>query len=186
VVIVPSWRRYRAKADDIIVRLDPGMAFGTGLHPTTQLCTTALELSVRGGERVLDLGCGSGILSIIAARLGAASVIAVDIEPIAAQAASENARRNGVARIMKTVEGTLTDARRGAPYDLVVANISFSVLSGLPEDVLGVITPGGRAILSGVLDERGDELVDLWQRAGWRFERREHEGDWTAIQLTRP
>jgi ribosomal protein L11 methyltransferase len=185
VVIVPSWRRYRAQPDDIIVRLDPGMAFGTGLHPTTRLCTEALERLVKPGDRVLDLGCGSGILSIAAAKLGARAVMAVDIEPIAAQVASENVRRNRVARTVKCREGTLDDARQAAPFDLVVANISFRVLSTLQEDLFPLVKSGGMVILSGVLDERADELVDLWQRAGWRSIRREHEADWAAVQLRR-
>jgi ribosomal protein L11 methyltransferase len=186
VVIVPSWRRYRAQPDDIIVRLDPGMAFGTGLHPTTRLCTGALESAVQGGERALDLGCGSGILSIVAAKLGAKSVTAVDIEPIAAQVAQENVRRNRVTRIVQVKEGTLENARGGPPFDLVVANISFRVLSTLQSALLEIVRPGGRAILSGVLDERADELIKLWQQAGWRFDCREHDADWTAIQLSRP
>jgi ribosomal protein L11 methyltransferase len=185
VVIVPSWRRYRALPDDIIVRLDPGMAFGTGLHPTTRLCTEALESAVQGGERTLDLGCGSGILSIVSARLGAGPVLAIDIEPIAAQVAQENVRRNRVARAVTVRAGTLEQARDRAPFDLVVANISFSVLSRLPTDLAQLVRPGGRAILSGVLEERADELVDIWQRAGWRFDRREDDADWTAIRLTR-
>jgi ribosomal protein L11 methyltransferase len=185
VVIVPSWRRYKALPDDIIVRLDPGMAFGTGLHPTTRLCTEALESAVQGGERTLDLGCGSGILSIVSARLGAGPVLAIDIEPIAAQVAQENVRRNRVARAVTVRAGTLEQARDRAPFDLVVANISFSVLSRLPADLAQLVRPGGRAILSGVLEERADELVDIWQRAGWRFDCREDDADWTAIRLTR-
>jgi ribosomal protein L11 methyltransferase len=186
VVIVPSWRRYRAKPGDVIVRLDPGMAFGTGLHPTTRLCTKALESAVMGSERVLDLGCGSGILSIVAAKLGAKLVLAVDIEPIASQVAQENVRRNRVARTVKVREGTAENTRDGAPFDLLVANISFSVLSKLPEEMLQLVRPEGQAVLSGVLDERADELVKIWERFGWRFERREQDADWTAIQLTRP
>jgi len=185
VVIVPSWRRYRSQPDDVIVRLDPGMAFGTGLHPTTRLCTEALEDAVTGGERVLDLGCGSGILSIVAAKLGVKSVRAVDIEPIASQVAEENARRNRVARTVKAQAGTLDNARDGAPYDLVVANISFRVLSTLPDEVHRVVRENGRVILSGVLDERAEELIELWKQAGWRFLHRQHEVDWTAVQFIR-
>lgn len=186
VVIVPSWRRYAAQVDDVVIRLDPGMAFGTGLHPTTRLCTLGLEEIVRGGERVLDLGCGSGILSIVAAKLGARSILAVDIEEIAARVSEENARRNRVARAVRVRAGTLDDAHDRAPYDLVVANISFRVLSTLPSDAFRLVRPGGRAILSGVLEERADELIDLWQSAGWRADARETEGDWAAIRLTRP
>ncbi|MFN0072288.1 MAG: 50S ribosomal protein L11 methyltransferase [Chloroflexota bacterium] len=185
VVIVPSWRRYKSLPDDVIIRLDPGMAFGTGLHPTTRLCTEALETTIKGGESVLDLGCGSGILSIAAAKLGVASVVGVDIETIAAQVANENARRNRVARVVKTVEGTLDTVRDRAPFDLVVANISFRVLSVLPAELHSVTKPRGRAILSGVLEDRADELIELWEHAGWRCLDRKHEADWAAIQFSR-
>jgi ribosomal protein L11 methyltransferase len=106
-VIVPSWLEHEAKADDVVLNLDPGMAFGTGLHPTTQLCLRLLEEHVRPGQRILDLGAGSGILAIAAAKLGGAPVLALDNDPVAVQVAAENVARNGVAERVVTAEGSL-------------------------------------------------------------------------------
>lgn len=186
VIIVPSWRRYRPTGQDIVVRLDPGMAFGTGLHPTTRLCIVALEELVQPDQRVLDLGCGSGILSIAAAKLGAGQVLAIDVEPIAVEVAASNVRRNRVARAVRVREGMIEQATDGAPFDLVVANISFRVLSALAEDVAKLVAPGGIALLSGVLEERVDELLTIWSRASWQLRARAHEADWATVQLSRP
>ena len=112
LVICPAWRSYRARAGEAVIRLDPGMAFGTGQHPTTLMCLRALEETVRPGADVLDLGAGSGILALAAARLGAASVLALDTDPLAVRAARENVRLNGLEAIVRVEEGTLKDGLR--------------------------------------------------------------------------
>jgi len=187
VVIVPSWREaeYVPRPGDVVLLLDPGMAFGTGLHPTTRLCLRACEELVRAGQRVLDVGAGSGILSIAAARLGAAHVEAVEIEPVAAAACVENVERNGVASVVSVRAGTLERAA-DEPFDLVLANITIRTLTELHELLAAQLRPGGRAVLSGVLDEAADELLQHLRRHGWRHERTEHEQDWVALVVSRP
>jgi ribosomal protein L11 methyltransferase len=188
-VIVPTWRvdEYVAQDDDIVLLLDPGMAFGTGLHPTTRLCLRALEDTVRPGSRVLDLGAGSGILAIAAAKIGAAHVEAVEIDPIAVRVCRANVVRNGVEHAVAIREGTLGLAADGDPmYDLAVANITIRVLLDLHDALAGHLRPGALAILSGVLAERTQELVDVLRAAGWQHERTEQEQDWVAVMLRAP
>jgi ribosomal protein L11 methyltransferase len=156
--IVPSWH----EAPDmgaINLVLDPGMAFGTGSHPTTRLCLEWLEREVRGGERVLDYGCGSGILAIAAARLGAASVAGVDIDPQAVEAARANAERNGV-----TAAFFDSAAPVAGEYDLVVANILSNPLRVLAPAICAHVRRGGRLALSGILREQTDEIVGIYAR----------------------
>jgi ribosomal protein L11 methyltransferase len=186
-VIVPSWREaeYTAQPDDVVLLLDPGMAFGTGLHPTTRLCLRAVEDTLRPGMRVLDVGAGSGILSIAAARQGATQVQAVEIDPVAANACRENVERNGVSGSVKVRTGTLEDKPLDAPGDLILANISIATLLDLHPRLATHLRPGGVAVLSGVLQERADELLSALVQAGWCHERTEQEQDWVAIMVRR-
>src|SRR6266851_2977382 len=173
-VIVPSWRQaeYEARPDDVVLLLDPGMAFGTGLHPTTRM-------------RVIDVGAGSGILSIAAAKLGAAHVAAVEIEPVAASVCQDNVQRNVVGDIVSVRAGTL-DGPPDVAYDLVLANITIATLLQLNPLLWQQLRPGGVAVLSGVLDERADELVRVFEAAGWQHERTDLEQDWVAVLMRRP
>ncbi len=185
-VIVPSWRQeeYQPRPGDVVLLLDPGMAFGTGLHPTTRLCLRALEEVVRPGDRVLDVGAGSGILAIAAARLGAAHVDAVELDPVAASVCRENVARNGLAATVSTRAGTLAaGSADGLPYDVAVANISIRVLLELYPTLASSLRPGGLAILSGVLAERAGELLAALAGAGWRHERTAQEADWVALSV---
>jgi len=150
--IVPSWCEPPSGAHTI-VRLDPGFAFGTGAHPSTRLALEFLEESLRGGERVLDYGCGSGILAIAAAKLGAASVDAVDLDPAAVEATTANARRNGV-----SVGATLAGALGGAVYDLVISNILLQPLIVLGPLLAARVAPEGRIALAGILESQAGEL----------------------------
>jgi ribosomal protein L11 methyltransferase len=185
-VIVPSWRQadYQPRVDDVVLLLDPGMAFGTGLHPTTRLCLRAVEACVKPGMRVLDVGAGSGILAIAAARLGASAVEAVEIDPVAASVCQENVERNGVADVVHVTPGTLSSAPRER-YDLILANITIATLLQLHPLLADHLSTHGMAVLSGVLAERTDELLSALVEAGWRHERTEQEQDWVAIFISR-
>ncbi|HVP05916.1 MAG TPA: 50S ribosomal protein L11 methyltransferase [Dehalococcoidia bacterium] len=182
LVIVPSWVNYAPKPDDIILFIDPGMAFGTGQHQTTAMCLAALEDVIATGQSVLDLGCGSGILAIAAARLGAAPVIAIDNDPQAIKATQENAAANGVA--VEARLGTLEAA--GERFDVVVANISGLTLQRLAPLLFASLTQGGTLIASGFLDEALASLTAAFQAAGLHSERVIQDGPWRTVVARRP
>lgn len=185
LVIKPSWREYEPKPGDAIVELDPGMAFGTGLHPTTRLCLQALEDLVVPGQSVLDLGTGSGILAIAAARLGARSVLALDTDPVAVDAATANVAANGLSQTVTVAAGTLPQAEPQIHYDLVVANIIARVIVELAPALAAALRPGGTLIASGVLAERGSEVAAALARARLVLAERRQSGDWLALLARR-
>ncbi|MCC7353935.1 MAG: 50S ribosomal protein L11 methyltransferase [Anaerolineae bacterium] len=184
LVIAPSWESTEPELGDTLISLDPGMAFGTGLHPSTRLCLTLLETHLQPGSTVLDLGTGSGILAIAAAKSGAASVVARDIDPVAVGAARENVARNGVDHIVRVEEGSLpeTGGRAEAGFDLVLVNILAEVIVRLlGEGLTEIINPGGRVILSGIITPKAADVeAALAERDFTLLERRE-EGDWVAL-----
>jgi ribosomal protein L11 methyltransferase len=187
IVIRPSWRRHRPEAGDVVLALDPGMAFGTGLHPTTRLCLEALEsVAERGivdGARVLDVGCGSGILSIAAARLGALEVFGLDIDPIAIEATTANARRNRMGRRIRAVQGSVPSGE--PPFHVVLANLIASVLVALAADLAAELVPGGTLIASGIFRDREAEVAEAFAGAGLRVTDRWAGEDWVALEATR-
>lgn len=186
IVIRPTWRRHRRQPHDVVLALDPGMAFGTGLHPTTRLCLAALERVAdegRLGARVLDVGCGSGILSIAAARLGARHVLGVDTDPIAVEATEANARRNRVRRTVRARAGSLPSGE--APFDLVLANLIASLLVAFAPGLAAELRPGGVALASGIFRDREDEVREAFLAAGLAVARRDVEGDWVALEAAR-
>lgn len=187
-VIVPSWRQteYSPQPDDVVLLLDPGMAFGTGLHPTTRLCLRAVEQLTQPGMRVLDVGAGSGILAIAAAVLGARPILAVEIEPVAARVCVDNVERNSVSDAIEVRAGTLAEREDHSPFDLILANMTIATLLHLHPLLASNLRSGGVAVLSGVLDERAAELLDVLTAQGWIHERTEHEQDWVAIYVRRP
>jgi ribosomal protein L11 methyltransferase len=187
IVVVPTWRKYEAKEHDVIVSLDPGMAFGTGHHPTTRMCLELLETHVTPGTRILDLGCGSGILSIAAAKLGAASAFGLEIDPIAATAAARNVRDNGVQDSVTTEEATLPhpNVAEGA-YDLAIANISSKVIVDLAEHIAAAVKSGGTIILSGVLEEQQARVVKRMAELGVIVDEVMTDADWVALVATTP
>lgn len=185
IVIRPTWRVHEPEPGDVVLALDPGMAFGTGLHPTTRLCLAALEAVAdrRPLGRVLDLGCGSGILSVAAARLGATEVLGVDVDPIAVEATEANAAGNGVE---STVQARLGSVPTGAgPFDLVVANLIASLLVELADPIAGELAPGGSLVASGIFRDREAEVVAGFDARGLEVLARLVEDDWVALELLR-
>lgn len=188
ILVRPLWIEEEAKPDDIVIALDPGMAFGTGTHPTTQLCLEALERMVSPALDVLDLGCGSGILSIAAAKLGASKIVGVDIDNLAIDATIENAEKNGVADKIHCYQGSLenviTSARR---FDLVVVNILARIIIPMCEQKLGqTVRPGGRAIFSGIIENQADDVEAALRKTGLEPVARYQQGDWILIEAKRP
>ena len=186
LLVVPKWETVDP-GKRVPLYLDPGLTFGTGDHPTTRLCLAALEKSIRGGERVLDLGCGSGILSIAALKLGAASARAVDIDRMCLDVACENAALNGIGKDICTVEvgNVLTDeslrASLGGGYDVVLANIVADVIIALAPLVRGFLREGGLFLCSGIIEGREAEVAERLRAAGLTIlETREQKG-WYAF-----
>ena len=182
LLVVPEWEE-AADPTRVKLVLNPGLTFGTGSHATTRLCLTALESRIRGGEKVLDLGCGSGILSIAALLLGAEDAFACDIDDKCVGVAYENAALNGIGKDRYTVRwgDVLTDAalrqEMGAGYDIVVANIVADVIMGLSPHVRPFLKPGGLFLCSGIIDDRAAEVLEKLKADGWDvFEQRSSEG----------
>lgn len=181
IVVVPAWKRFRPRPGQVALRLDPGMAFGTGIHPTTQLCLRSLERYLRRGARILDLGTGSGILAIAAAKLGGGPILAVDKDPIAVAAAQANIRRNRLSARIEVREGTLVPGM--GPYDLILANLLAPVLHELAGVLAQAPAAEGIVIASGVLSEQAGEVTAALEAAGLRRVEQVGEGDWIALVL---
>jgi ribosomal protein L11 methyltransferase len=194
LVIKPSWREYEPLPADVVIDLDPGMAFGTGLHPTTRGCLVACERLLKEGMTVLDVGTGSGILSIAAAKLGAGSVKALEIDPVAVEVARKNVAANGLEdRIdvlggslerLAVAEGGISGARSGATgisFDLVLANIIASVIVELAEGLREAVAPGGVLVASGIIDERERWVFETLEAAGLELRETVPDGDWRTM-----
>jgi ribosomal protein L11 methyltransferase len=188
LVIRPTWRRHDREPDDVVVALDPGMAFGTGLHPTTRLCLAALEAVADRGRladaRVLDVGCGSGILAIAAVRLGARRALGVDTDPIAIEATTANARRN---RLVRRIDARLGSLPTGEPpFDVVVANLIAGVLVSLAPALHDELRPVGVLVASGIFIDREGDVRAAFEMAGLVVDERRVEGEWVALDAHRP
>jgi len=170
-----------AGSDDVVVEIDPGRAFGSGSHPSTHLALTALDRLVAGGERVLDVGCGSGVLAVAALALGAASAVAVDVDPHALAATRANAERNGVAGAL-TVSGVVGSTADGA-HDLVLANLLLPTQLALAPAVAGALAPGGKLVVSGVLVGQRAPTVAAYGAAGLVPATEADEDGWLALTL---
>jgi ribosomal protein L11 methyltransferase len=188
IVVVPSWREYDTQPGDVVLTLDPGMAFGTGQHETTRMCLEALEVAVQPGARVLDVGCGSGILGIAALKLGAREVYAVDVDPNCVRVTNENAAANAVGSMLHAETGSASAACPfdvpAAVFDVVVANIIARVIIELVDSLVAALAPRGRLIVSGVIGEREHEVCDALVAAGARVESVRGMGDWRCIEAT--
>lgn len=180
LIVTPPWEDPHLTAEDRVIVIDPGMAFGTGNHATTQLCLAALEDYVSPGDHVADIGTGSGILAIGAAKLGAAEVYATDIEPLAVQIAARNAKENSVA-----IE-TGSEFPAGRLFDLVVANILAGTIIDLADQLAAITKPGGVLIASGIIEEREDDVRQALAAKGIHFIETRRREDWVALVLRRP
>ena len=178
LAVVPSWQQY--DTDRVKLILDPGLAFGTGGHETTSLCLEALDEQVRGGERVLDIGTGSGILAIAALKLGAASAEGVDIDPVAVRTAGENAALNGVQDKLTVLVGDLSDKASGT-YDIITANIVANAILSLAPAVPGLMAEGATFIASGIIDSRKDEVITGLEKAGLSVVEVKEKRGWECI-----
>lgn len=179
IVIKPIWEDYKQKDNEIIIELDPGMAFGTGEHETTRMCIKALEQNVKENSTVFDVGCGSGILSIVAAKLKAKEVIGVDLDPVAVKSAIDNVSFNDISNI-KIIEGNLLDVVSGKA-DIVVANIIAEVICILTEDVKKAINKGGLFITSGIIHDRVEMVSNKLTESGFQIIHVEKDGEWNCI-----
>lgn len=182
LAVVPSWEQY--DGGRAILWLDPGMAFGTGTHETTVLCLEELDARVRGGERVLDVGTGSGILAIAALLLGAESVLAVDIDPMSVRVATENARRNGVQDHLTVRAGDLAANALGI-YDIITSNIVADAICRLAPQVPVLLADDGVFVASGIIDERAEEVTDALREAGLVLREIRRKNGWVALVAAR-
>lgn len=182
VVVKPTWEEYKKSEDELIIELDPGMAFGTGTHETTRMCIKALEEKVENESTVFDIGTGSGILAIGAKLLGAKEVKAVDLDPVAVDAARKNVELNNIDEI-EVLEGNLMDVIHGKA-DIVVANIIADIILFLCEDVKSFLKPGGVFISSGIILDRRAEVEEKLKAVGYKILEVKNEGEWVCIIAT--
>jgi ribosomal protein L11 methyltransferase len=185
LVVRPSWTAYQADADDLVIQIDPGMAFGTGTHETTALCADWLEELVKPGLKVIDLGTGTGILAIAAGLMGAADVLATDIDPMAVRIAGENARINGVAGVVRARQADVLKGI-GERADLIIANIIVDVVIMIAPAALAHLNAGGRFLCSGIPASRRAEAESALRRAGFTGIEGRDRGEWTALVAQKP
>ena len=185
LVVKPTWETYEPQEGDRIIEIDPGMAFGSGTHETTGMCLELLEETLQGGETVIDVGTGSGILAIGAAMLGAKDILAIDIDPTAVKVAQENIEHNGLADRITAIEGNLLD-KTDMTCDLCVANIIADVICFFAKPLTNHIVPGGKFICSGIIKEREQDVVNALNDAQYEIIEIRRKGEWVAILSRRP
>jgi len=184
--IVPTWEDYTpVSTDELIIELDPGMAFGTGTHPTTVMCLQGLERVVKEGDTVIDIGTGSGVLSIGAALLGAKSVHALDLDEVAVRSAQENVVLNKVEDTVSVFHGNLLDTVK-EPADVVVANILAEIIISFTDDAFSIVKPGGLYVTSGIIGAKRDDVKVALEASGFVIEEVLLMEDWVAIIARRP
>ncbi|NLL05142.1 MAG: 50S ribosomal protein L11 methyltransferase [Clostridiaceae bacterium] len=180
LVIKPSWENYEKKEDEIVIEMDPGMAFGTGTHETTKMCSVLLEKYINHGDTVVDLGCGTAILSIISAKLGAKSVTAVDIDEVAVKVAKENCEINDVTSQVAVFRGVIDDLKK-EKVDIIVANIIANVIIDISDKISSYLKKDGLFITSGIIKERKEEVLETYTKLGFECEQVDELGEWVAI-----
>lgn len=184
-VIKPGWRTYTPTGSDIVIEIDPGLAFGSGLHPTTQLCLKIFESMPLAGQDMFDVGAGSGILSIAALKLGAGHVRAVDIDEVAVRVAQENFERNGVSGRVETAVGSAS-SNGGRFWSLVVANILAHILIRLMAELAAATAPGGHLLLSGMIAEQEADVRAAAEQQGLTIIQHYRQEDWVALLAQKP
>ena len=179
IVVKPIWEEYEEKEGELVVNLDPGMAFGTGTHETTRMCIQALEKYVKEESTVFDVGCGSGILAIAAAKLGAKLAVGVDLDPVAVESSKENVKYNNLNNI-EILEGNLVEVIDGKA-DVVVANILAEIICILTDDVKRVLKDNGIFITSGIIHDRVDMVCEKLEATGFEVIEKNRDGEWNCI-----
>jgi ribosomal protein L11 methyltransferase len=200
IVVVPTWEHYAPKPKEIVIRLEPGMAFGTGLHPTTRLCLQAIEEHLIPGCTVLDIGTGSGVLAIAAAGLGAAAVLALDADPVAVTAAEANVARNGVSDGVTVQHGSLPGGEElprhfttnsaleyleTGHFDLILMNILAPVIIGMAAALAARCRSGGQLIVAGLIDNQETAVLEALHAQGFEVIERNQEKDWVSLVTRR-
>ena len=182
LVVVPMWEKYDSRPEQVIVKMDPGMAFGTGTHETTRLCATLLEKHITESSKMLDVGCGSGILAICASKLGAKECYAYDIDPVAVRVAEENVRDNDCTNIECGVSDLLTGVKDGK-YDVITANIVADIIIRLLPDIGKFMHKDTVLVISGIIDERCADVYQSIEQNIFTITEEIHENGWCAISL---
>ena len=182
LVICPTWRTVETSESDILIHLDPGMAFGTGHHPTTRTCMEILERDTKPGDRILDVGCGSGILSVVAVKVGATSALGLEIDPVATRAGEENVRINGIKDKVQIVQGTLPSPLAEArSFDIVAANISAKVVTDLAQHLIDSVAIGGKIIAGGIIEPHVEDVTKALNAVGASIDETFIDGDWVTL-----
>ncbi|CZT55706.1 50S ribosomal protein L11 methyltransferase [Solibaculum mannosilyticum] len=184
LMVVPSWEQYQAQEGDVVITLDPGMAFGTGTHATTRLCMRLIEQHLTPGQDMLDVGTGSGILAVTALKLGARRAVGVDIDATAVRVAGENAALNGVEDNLSVICGDLACDVKGS-FQLITANIVADIIIRLTPDVPPLLKEGGTFVVSGIIDSREQDVRDALQANGFHVISSLTEGGWVALACQR-
>ena len=184
IVIVPAWEKYTAEPDEIVVRMDPGMAFGTGTHETTRLVIKLLEKYIKSGMRVADVGCGSGILAICASKLGAGECKAYDIDPVAVKVANENIKDSGLTNVTCDVSDLLKQVdKTGGTYDVICANIVADIIIRMMPDVGALMDENSVILASGIIVERSEDVINGFAEHGFKIVERIDENGWCALAV---
>ena len=186
MVIVPAWEKYDAPEGKLVVRMDPGMAFGTGSHETTRLVIGLLEKYIKNGQRVLDVGCGSGILAICAAKLGAEECKAYDIDPVAVKVARENVKDSGLTNVTCDTSDLLRGVdKSGGAYDVICANIVADIIIRMTPDVGQFMHENSVILASGIISERANDVISCFEQYGFRIVEKAEENGWCALVVGR-
>ncbi len=189
LVIRPSWRDYTPGEDEVVLELDPGMAFGTGVHPTTRMCLEQVEQRVRSGMRIIDVGTGSGILALAAAKLGAEFVYCIDNSTVAVESATANVAINGLSDRVSVVLGLLDEseaARMAEQFDMVLVNIIAHIIGGMAPQLAQVLKPGGLLIASGIIEARRSDAEQPLLQAGLQLVEQAMTDDWIVLIMRKP